>query len=78
MREAAQRGNQQLIDDAVKRLEGGQAGREVIEHLARALSNKILHGPSTRLREAAENQNFDLLAAAKKLFEDAPPGEDEQ
>ncbi len=78
MREAAQRGNKQLVDDAVKRLEDGQNGREVIEHLTRSLRNKILHGPSVRLRAAAENQDFDLLAAAKLLFDDKAEGEEEQ
>ena len=78
MRTAAQQGNQQLIDDAVKRLAAGQDGREVIEHLTRSLSNKILHGPSTRLREAAENQDFALLAAARQLFVDPAAEEDEE
>lgn len=77
MREAAQRGNAQLIDDAVRRLQGGQDTREVLEHFARSLSNKILHGPSIRLRRAAENQEFDILDAAKQLFDDTASGENQ-
>ena len=74
IRDAAQRGNPQLIEAALKRLEGGQDAQEVLEHLTRSLTNKILHGPSTRLREAAENQDFEVLAAARHLFDEVPSG----
>jgi glutamyl-tRNA reductase len=40
----------------------------VIEFLATTLTNRLLHGPSQRLREAAERGDSDLLDAARALF----------
>ena len=47
----------------------------VLEFLAATLTNRLMHGPSTVLREAAESGDADLTAAAARLFQ---PGRDEQ
>jgi glutamyl-tRNA reductase len=49
-------------------LAAGRDPREVIEFLATTLTNRILHGPSQRLREAAERGDAELLEAARALF----------
>ena len=47
--------------------QGGDA-REVIERLAHQLTNRLLHAPSTALRQAALDGDSDLLRAAERLF----------
>jgi glutamyl-tRNA reductase len=54
----------------------GEDPAHVVERLAHQLTNKLLHGPSTALRQAALSGDAELLNAAKRLFEredDAKP-----
>lgn len=44
------------------------AQRQSIEAMARAVVNKLLHGPTTRIRRAAEEDDGRLLDAALELF----------
>lgn len=57
------------LTQALAQLKAGEAPELVLAHMARALTNKILHTPSVRLRQAAFDQQMELLAAAKRLFE---------
>jgi glutamyl-tRNA reductase len=59
---------EELTEWAVRKLEAGQSPEEVVSQLARTLTNKILHLPSKRLREAAENQDYEVLKAADRIF----------
>ena len=47
--------------------QGGDA-HQVIERLAHQLTNRLLHAPSTALRQAALDGDSDLLRAAERLF----------
>ena len=38
--------------------------------LAHQLTNKLLHGPSSALRQAALDGDLDLLRAAERLYRD--------
>jgi glutamyl-tRNA reductase len=58
-------------DQARRMLATGRDPREVVEFLASTLTNRLLHGPSQRLRQAAERGEAELLDAARTLF--APP-----
>jgi macrolide transport system ATP-binding/permease protein len=49
-------------------LAAGRDPREVVEFLATTLTNRLLHGPSQRLREAAERGETELLEAARALL----------
>jgi glutamyl-tRNA reductase len=49
-------------------LAAGRAPDEVLDFLAATLTNRLLHGPSTVLREAAESGDAGLTAAASRLF----------
>jgi glutamyl-tRNA reductase len=40
----------------------------VLKQLTQTLTNKILHLPSKRLREAAESQDYEVLKAADRIF----------
>ena len=59
---------QELTDRALRRLQAGQEPSEVLQQMAATLTNKILHLPSKRLREAAENQDYEVLKAADQIF----------
>jgi len=57
-----------LTEKALKRLRAGHDPEEVVKQLASTLTNRILHMPSKRLREAAENKDYDILRAADRIF----------
>lgn len=57
------------IDKAVARLGLDEAGRQGVEAITRAIVNKILHAPVSKLREQAEREEgLAYLEAAKVLF----------
>ena len=77
IREQSHQFEKGLIERAVRRLEAGQDASEVLEQLTSTLTNKILHLPSKRLREAAENQDYEVLKAADRIFRKEAEAEDE-
>jgi glutamyl-tRNA reductase len=54
LRDAAERARRQTLEQAERMLANGQPAREVLEFLATTLTNRLMHAPSVRLREAAE------------------------
>ena len=68
IREQSHEFEEELTDWALRKLEAGQEPSEVIKQLTRTLTNKILHLPSKRLREAAESQDYSVLKAADRIF----------
>jgi len=76
IREQSHEFEKDLTERALRKLEAGQDATDVLEQLASTLTNKILHLPSKRLREAAESQNYDVLKAADQIFRKEDP-EDE-
>lgn len=65
----------QTLEQANRMLAAGRAPAEALEFLATTLTNRLLHGPSTALREAAEDGDPGLAATAARLFR---LGRDEQ
>ena len=57
-----------LTSRALNRLRAGQDPEQVVEQMASTLTNKILHLPSKHLREAAEEQDYEVLKAADRIF----------
>lgn len=68
VRESAAVAREEVLEKARRRLQGGESPDEVIEYVARALTNKLLHTPSTGIREAGENDRQDVVEAARMLF----------
>lgn len=68
---------QKALRRAMRALRGGKAPEEALELLAHALTNGWLHMPSITLREAAQNERHDLIAAARELFRLDEEGDDE-
>ena len=64
----------QTLEQARRMLTAGRDTKEVLEFLAATLTNRLMHGPSQRLREAAERGDAETIRAAKALFgSDKPP-----
>jgi glutamyl-tRNA reductase len=69
LRSAADALRAQSAEQARRMLAAGRDPNEVIDFLATTLTNRLLHGPSQRLREAAERGDVDVVQAAKALFD---------
>ncbi len=65
----ARKNSEELVSKALRKIEAGQDPEQVITQLANTLAKRILHLPSTRLRQAAEEQDDELLRVANRLFE---------
>lgn len=70
MRRRAEEAREQMLARAHEQLAAGKPATEVVELLAAQLTNKLLHGPSAALRQAALDGDLDLLRAASRLYDD--------
>ncbi|ODS61759.1 MAG: glutamyl-tRNA reductase [Arenimonas sp. SCN 70-307] len=70
MRRRAEAAREQMLARAHEQLAAGKPATEVVELLAAQLTNKLLHGPSAALRQAALDGDLDLLRAAERLYQD--------
>ena len=59
----------EVLGKAQRMLEAGKPPEDVLSFLAQTLTNKLLHAPSTQLREACSNGQHELLEAANALFQ---------
>lgn len=75
LRDDAEAVRAQTTEQARRMLAAGRDPREVIEFLAATLTNRLMHAPSQRLRDAAERGEVELLQAAKALFGTTAAGE---
>jgi len=78
LRGHAERSGEELALRAANQIRAGKDPEQVLGQMANTLTHRILHGPTKRLREAAEEQDYDLLRAADWLFDSSlEPGEEE-
>lgn len=56
------------LQKAIKQLQTGVQAEEVMAQLARNLTNKLLHSPTTILKDASADQRHYVLKAAQELF----------
>lgn len=59
----------EVLGKALRMVESGKPAEEALTFLAQTLTNKLLHTPSTQLREAGSNGQHELLEAANALFQ---------
>jgi len=69
MHKHARMNSEELVAKALRKIRAGKDPEKVVTQLANTLANRILHLPSTRLRQAAEEQDDELLRVANRLFE---------
>ncbi len=63
----------ETLAKAQQMLAAGQDPAAVLQQLAHTLTNRLLHAPTTALREAAINGDIDLMRAAERMFPHHPP-----
>jgi glutamyl-tRNA reductase len=68
MRQHAEAYRDEMLEQARAMLAHGKPAEQALEFLAHRLTNKLLHRPSVRLREAALAGDTDLLHAAERLY----------
>lgn len=57
------------LQKALIDLENGAAPKDVIITLAHSLTNKLLHVPTTQLKQAGINERHDIIAAIREIFQ---------
>ncbi len=67
-RQQAEQIRDQAILKALGQLNNGRDAEEVLKHLSHTLTNKLIHTPSSQIREAGANDRHDLVAAAREIF----------
>ncbi|MGR9088111.1 MAG: glutamyl-tRNA reductase [Gammaproteobacteria bacterium] len=67
-RQQAEQIRNQTLERALNQLKSGAPPEEVLNRLAHSLTNKLIHTPSSQIREAAVNERHDLIAAAREIF----------
>ena len=68
VRESAAGARDDVLAKARRRLRSGDPADEVVEYVARTLTNKLLHAPSAGIREAGADDRQDVIEAARVLF----------
>lgn len=59
---------QELLEQSVQQLHNGEDPEKVLRRFAHNFTNKLLHTPSARLREAGEDGRMDVIESAATLF----------
>ncbi len=72
------------LEKSLKQLDKGAAPDEVLQQLARSLTNKLIHSPSAQMKKAGADGRNDVIAWTHELFElshddeQAPPQDTEK
>lgn len=73
MRRSAHEHSRELVERALRRMEAGHDPKAVLEQLGSTLTNRILHAPTKHLRQAAEENDIDMIATINRIY--APPAD---
>lgn len=57
------------LNKALRLLEAGADAEQVLQQFARNLTNKIIHAPTTILKDASANGRVDMIQVAQELFD---------
>ena len=68
LRHRADRIQHQVIEEASARLRRGVNPADVLHDATRILTNKLIHSPSTELRNVDAAERLELIRAARRLF----------
>lgn len=68
IRQNTQELSNDVLNKAKKQLAAGLGAEEALDFLAHTLTNKFLHQPSTKLRQASQENREDILNIAQDLF----------
>lgn len=68
LRQQSEQSRDVLLNKAMLALQNGQRAEDVLKRLANDLTNKLLHEPSSTLKQASADGNNQLLTTAQQLF----------
>lgn len=68
IRDNAEKESNHLLQKSKRQLEQGVSPEQVLEELARTITNKLLHEPSRQLRQSGSDVDNNLIEAARNLF----------
>jgi len=68
LREQGEAARRQELERALRLLQRGDDPRQVLETLSQGLTNKLLHGPTQALNEAADEERRALAALIERLY----------
>jgi glutamyl-tRNA reductase len=68
-RSQAEQIREEALAGALRALRNGRTAEESLALLARTLTNKLIHVPSSQIRQAGVDERHDLIAATRELFQ---------
>ncbi len=68
-REQAENIRDQAVANSLKQLNNGKDAQQVVNELARQLTNKLIHKPSIQIKQAGMDGRAELIDAAIELFD---------
>lgn len=68
LRDVAEEARQHEVERALKLLHRGEDPKQVLEALSQGLTNKLMHGPTQALNDAANEERASLGATIARLF----------
>ncbi len=68
-REKAEQQRDREVEKALRALEKGESASQVVEALARGLTNKLIHSPSVQMKKASADGRDEVLLLTRELFE---------
>jgi glutamyl-tRNA reductase len=74
-REKAEQQRDREVEKALRALEKGESPAQVVEALARGLTNKLIHSPSVQMKKASADGRDEVLLLTRELFELDGPSE---
>lgn len=69
LREKVDLVREQEVQKALRQLQSGADAEQVVAQLARTLTNKLLHSPTTILKDASASGRHHTIAVAQELFQ---------
>ncbi len=67
-REQSENIRNQELEKALRNLQSGASPEQALKQLARGLTNKLIHAPTTRIKEAGAAGDSQLMDLSQKLF----------
>lgn len=68
-RRHAEKIRDEALANAQRALNAGKSPEDALNHLAHVLTNKLIHTPSARIKQAGIDERHDLIAAARELYQ---------
>jgi glutamyl-tRNA reductase len=68
LRDEAERARRHTLDQARRMLAHGRSTEEVLEFLSTTLTNRLIHSPSQRLRDAAESGDSEVIDTIADIY----------